>query len=97
MLSINKISSSSVIDYAAEELKKYLRMMILFLTWLLGIWGFGIGILLFCVFAATNTTLSGKHRYLYPLIPFDKRAFWRLLVRHRKQDVEKKGAQGSDG
>lgn len=76
---------------------KFARMMILFLTWLLGIWGFGIGILLFCVFAATNTTLSGKHRYLYPLIPFDKRAFWRLLVRHRKQDVEKKGAQGSDG
>ncbi len=27
MLSINKITSNSVIDYAAEELKKYLRMM----------------------------------------------------------------------
>ena len=27
MLKINKITSSSVIDYAAEELKKYLRMM----------------------------------------------------------------------
>ena len=27
MLTINKITSSSVIDYAAEELKKYLRMM----------------------------------------------------------------------
>ena len=27
MLSINKISSHSAVDYAAEELKKYLRMM----------------------------------------------------------------------
>ena len=27
MLTINKITSSSVVDYAAEELKKYLRMM----------------------------------------------------------------------
>ena len=27
MISINKITSDSVIDYAAEELKKYLRMM----------------------------------------------------------------------
>ena len=27
MLKINKISSSPVIDFAAEELKKYLRMM----------------------------------------------------------------------
>ncbi len=27
MLSINKITSNSVVDYAAEELKKYLRMM----------------------------------------------------------------------
>ena len=27
MISISKITSDSVIDYAAEELKKYLRMM----------------------------------------------------------------------
>lgn len=28
MLTINKLASASAVDYAAEELKKYLRMML---------------------------------------------------------------------
>lgn len=67
---------------------KFMRMMLLFLVWLFGIWGFAAGIVLFCIFVATNTTLSGKHRYLYPLIPFDRKAMGRLIVRHRKKDFE---------
>jgi len=67
---------------------KFMRMMILFLVWILGIWGFAVGIGLFCIFVANNKTLSGRRRYLYPLIPFDKKAFARLIVRHRKSDFE---------
>ncbi len=65
---------------------KFMRMMILFLVWIFGIWGFAAGLVLFAVFVATNTTLSGKHRYLYPLIPFNRKAMGRLIVRHRKKD-----------
>ena len=68
---------------------KFMRMLILFLTWLFGIWGFGAGIVIFCLAVATNKTLSGKRRYLYPLIPFNKKAFARLIIRQRKQDFEK--------
>ena len=67
---------------------KFMRMMILALTFGFGVWGFGAGILLFCVFVATNTTVTGKRHYLYPLIPFNRRAFSRLLVRHKKDDFE---------
>ena len=65
---------------------KFSRMVILALTALFGIIGFAFGVVLFCIGVATNKTLSGKHRYLSPLIPFDKKAFLRLLIRHKKSD-----------
>ncbi len=66
---------------------KFMRMMILALTAIFNIWGFVIGIILFCVFVALNRTISGRH-YLYPLIPFDGKAMKRLLIRERKRDFE---------
>ena len=67
---------------------KFMRMLILLLVWIFGIWGFVGGLMLFSIAVATNKTLSGKHRYLYPLIPFNKKAFARLIIRQRKQDFE---------
>lgn len=66
---------------------KFMRMLILGLTFALGIWGFALGILLFVASVASCKTLSGKHRYLYPLIPFNGKALTRLLFRHKKYDV----------
>ncbi len=68
---------------------KFTRMMILALTYLLGIWGFVAGLLLFILLVATNRTATGKQHYLYPLIPFDARALSHLFVRKRKRDFEK--------
>ncbi len=64
---------------------KFMRLMILALTYIFGIWGFAGGILLFCIFVATNKTISGRH-YLYPLIPFNFKDMKKLLVRGRKRD-----------
>ena len=66
---------------------KFMRMMILALVYFFGIWGFAVGIILFCIFVATNKTVAGRH-YLYPLVPFNKKAFARLLIRRRKRDFE---------
>lgn len=66
---------------------KFMRMMILALVYLFGIWGFAVGLFLFCVFVATNRTVAGRH-YLYPLIPFNREAMGRLLFRRRKRDFE---------
>ena len=68
---------------------KFMRLMILTLVYFLGIWGFVAGILLFVLFVTTNTTLSEKRHYLYPLIPFNARDFLRLIIRRKKNDFEK--------
>jgi len=67
---------------------KFMRMMILALTFLFGIWGFGAGIVLFLVFVATNVTVTGKLHYLYPLVPFSPRALSRLFIRYKKHDFD---------
>ena len=72
---------------------KFSRMTILALTALLGIWGFVMGIVLFCIAVATNKTISGKHRYLYPLLPFNGKALLRLLVRQSKSKIEQTDIQ----
>ena len=66
---------------------KFMRVLTLILVHFLGIWGFALGIFLFCVAVATNRTLVGRH-YLYPLIPFDKKAFKKLFIRSRKTDFD---------
>ena len=65
---------------------KFMRVIILILTAIFGIIGFAVGLIIFCFSVATNTTLSGKHRYLYPLIPFNKEALGKLIIRQRKKD-----------
>ena len=67
---------------------KFMRMIILLLTWLFGIYGFASGIALFCIAVATNKTLGGRRHYLYPLIPFNGRDMLRLLIRRSKSDFE---------
>ena len=67
---------------------KFMRMMILAMVYFLGIWGFVAGILLFIFFVATNRTISKKHHYLYPLIPFNARDLYHLIVRHKKNDFD---------
>lgn len=69
---------------------KFMRMMILALVYFLGIWGFVAGILLFLFFVSTNRTLSKKHHYLYPLIPFNGRRLTHLFLRRRKRDFDEK-------
>lgn len=70
---------------------KFCRVMTLIFVALLGIWGFVLGLGVSLLLIVTNTTVSQKHRYLYPLIPFDKKAFLRLLVRMPKSDIDTNG------
>ena len=76
---------------------KFLRILLLILTALLDVWGFGIGVVLILLLLATNRTLNGGRRYLYPLLPFDGKALLSMLFRVPKplpghcspKDVEK--------
>ncbi|MBQ8322093.1 MAG: spore germination protein [Clostridia bacterium] len=69
---------------------KFMRVIILFLVYFLGIWGFGLGLAIFCILVATNKTVTGKRHYLYPLIPFEPKVFLNLFIRRKKHDFESK-------
>lgn len=60
---------------------KFMRMITLALTGLFHVWGFSVGIILTLVLIITTPTIKGAPGYLYPLIPFDKNAFVRVMSR----------------
>lgn len=64
---------------------KFLRIFLLILTALFGIWGYCAGLLISVILVATNSTANGKRNYLYPLIPFHPRALATMLFRVRKK------------
>ena len=64
---------------------KFLRIGLLILTALFGVWGYVAGTVAIAVLLATNKTVNGGRRYLYPLLPFDGRALLTLLIRRKKQ------------
>ena len=64
---------------------KFMRLLLIFFSWFFSFVGFFVGLLLVIALVATNKTVNGKRSYLYPLIPFDRRAMSRLLFRRKKQ------------
>jgi stage V sporulation protein AF len=69
---------------------KFMRILTLVLTHFFGVLGFAAGIVVFLISVAANTTVGGRRRYLYPLIPFDPRAMARHIFRFRKSDFDEK-------
>ncbi len=62
---------------------KFMRIIILALTAMFNLWGFIGGIAITVLLICTNRTISGKS-YLYPLIPFNAKAFKRTILRLRQ-------------
>ena len=73
---------------------KFMRIMLLIMVGFFGIAGFVIGTILILVIVASNQSVDGSRSYLYPLIPFNKKALLRHLFRFkldpRKQNKKKK-------
>ncbi len=65
---------------------KYFRVLLLLLTALFDVVGFICGLALAVLLAATNRTVDGRRRYLYPLIPWNGDALARLLFRLKKRE-----------
>ena len=59
---------------------KFSRITVIILTALFGLWGYIAGYLAMILMIVTTKTLAGRN-YLYPLIPFDKKAIRSLAVR----------------
>lgn len=59
---------------------KFERILLLILTQFLGLWGFFAGIAVCLILMLSTKTLSGRC-YLYPVIPFNAKAFAKLFFR----------------
>jgi len=67
---------------------KFMRMLTLALVWLLGVWGFALGMLAFVLAVATNNTVFGRRYYLFPLRPPRPGKMKNILFRRKKDDLE---------
>lgn len=72
---------------------KFMRIIMLVLTYLLGGWGIIIGTALTLFLVITNKSIKGSRSYLYPLIPFNFKALKGLIFRVRK-NTEDRAYQG---
>ncbi len=68
---------------------KFMRILTLILISLLSGWGLLLGIVITLILIATTPSIKGSHGYLYPLIPFNGRALYRLLFRASLKNSEK--------
>lgn len=59
---------------------KFMRILLICLTAAFGLWGLTGGLLFVVVCIVTNRTISGKS-YIYPLIPFNAKQFFRRFFR----------------
>ena len=81
------IANFSQRSYELGYAFKFMRILLLIGVALLGLWGFIGGVVLIIVLIATNRTVNGECSYLYPLIPFNARAFVSVFFRVKKKDV----------
>jgi len=88
-MSIVAIASFSQPNIELNYAFKFMRVLILILTYFLNVWGFVLGLIISIVLIATNKTVTGKG-YLYPVIPFNyhdfKYKFLRLKIRAKEKN-----------
>ncbi len=65
---------------------KYLRMITLLLTVLFDVYGFIAGIIFAVILLLSNNTSASGRGYLFPVLPFGRKALARLLFRVKKHD-----------
>jgi len=88
-MAIVAIASFTQQSYELGYAFKFLRILLLLLVELFGLWGFVGGMTLTVLAIAMNKTVTGSRSYLYPLIPFHGRALLRMFVRVRRRAPER--------
>lgn len=78
------VANYSQPSYELSYALKFMRVILLILTQLFGIYGFIGGLVIITVFVLTNKTVSGKS-YLYPLVPFNAKALLHKVLRLPKK------------
>ena len=74
------ISNYTQVSFELGYALKFLRIILLVLTAIFGIWGYIAGIIICILSLVTNKTLLGTS-YIYPLVPFDGKKLFRHVFR----------------
>lgn len=69
---------------------KFMRILLLIAVALGGIWGFTAGVILVVLLVACNKSVDGSRSYLYPLVPFNKKALLRHMFRLKLKGEDRK-------
>ena len=84
------IANYSQASYELGYALKFLRIIMLILTGIFGLWGLIAGVLITILALACNRTISGES-YLYPIIPFNGRELFRRFFRIPIKQAKKNG------
>lgn len=87
LMSFIAIANFSQRSYELGYAFKFMRIALLILVGIFGGWGLVAGFALTLVLLATNRTVNGDCSYLYPVIPFNFKAFLAVFFRVKKKDV----------
>ncbi len=80
------IANFTQTSYELGYAVKFMRMIMLILTAIIGGWGIILGTALMLLLIATNKGIEGSRSYLYPLIPFNGRALLGLIFRLKHKE-----------
>ncbi len=83
------IANYSMTSFELGYALKFMRVLLLILTFFLNLWGFIAGTLISIGCLVFNRTIAGKS-YIYPLIPFHWSELKKRLIRNRLPHEEKK-------
>lgn len=78
------IANFTQASYQLGYAVKFMRMLLLIVTAVFGVFGFALGSIGIIALIASNETVNRRRSYLYPLIPFNGKALARLLFRVKK-------------
>lgn len=84
------IANYSMTSFELGYALKFMRVLLLILTFFLNLWGFIAGTLIAVSCLVCNRTIAGKS-YIYPLIPFHWSELKKRLLRNRLPHEEKNG------
>lgn len=81
------VASYTTASYELGYAMKFMRMITLILTAILGIWGYIAGFIIFVLSVVGNKTIAHTS-YLYPLFPLDIKVLWKILYRHQLKNPQ---------
>ncbi len=84
------IANYSMTSFELGYALKFMRVLILLLTFFFNLWGFAAGTIISILCLVFNRTIAGKS-YIYPLIPFRFQELKKRLFRNRLPHIYKDG------